>query len=72
MDCMMYSSDDLFEAAFALLDRRFGQRRKLLSALSEVYLIDSQELPVFHTANNLMGKAGFFALYNEIHARMGT
>ena len=59
MDCMMYSSDDLFEAAFALLDRRFGQRRKLLSALSEVYLIDSQELPVFHTANNLMGKAGF-------------
>ena len=36
MDCMMYSSDDLFEAAFALLDRRFGQRRKLLSALSEL------------------------------------
>ena len=59
VDCLMYENDGLFEKAFALLDRRFGQRRKLVGAISEVYLLDTPELEVFGTANNLLAKCGY-------------
>ena len=58
IDCLMYEDDELFENAFRLLDRRFGQRRKLVAALKNVYLLDNPEIPIFGTANELLGSCG--------------
>ena len=58
LDCIMYEDDDLFEDSLKLLDRRFGQRRKLLQALDEVYLLDDGNIPTFTTVSNLQSRLG--------------
>ena len=45
VNAMQYEDDRLFESSLELLDRRFGQRRKLIDALSHVYLLESEKLP---------------------------
>ena len=58
LDCIMYEDDDLFEDSLKLLDRHFGQRRKLLQALDEVYLLDDGNIPTFTTVSNLQSRLG--------------
>ena len=59
LDCVMYDDDELFEESLKLLDRRFGQRRKLLEVVGKVYLLDKDTIPVFGTVHTLYTKLGF-------------
>jgi hypothetical protein len=58
VDAMQYEDDRLFESSLELLDRRFGQRRKLIDALSHVYLLESESCPVFGKVSHLQAKLG--------------
>ena len=40
-------------------DRRFGQRRKLLEVLGNVYLLDNQQIPIFQTVHKFYTKLGY-------------
>ena len=40
-------------------DRRFGQRRKLLECVNNVYLLDHENIPIFKTVSRLYTKVGF-------------
>jgi len=53
LDCLCYQDDALFAAALELLERTYGQRKKLLHALSEVVLLDSEVVPVFGTVGEM-------------------
>jgi len=47
IDLLMYEDDNLFEASFAFLKRRFGQRRALINFLPKVTLIPTNKIPIF-------------------------
>ena len=53
IDAVMYDDDELFEQSLKLLERRFGQRRKLLECLDQVYLLDEESIPIFQTVHIL-------------------
>ena len=54
-----YADDEIFVRAIRLLNRRYGQRRKLLSALQDVILLDRTSLPVFDNLAKLEADLGF-------------
>jgi hypothetical protein len=54
IDAMMYDDDELMAAALNLLDNVYGQRLSLLTALSDVELLDKPELPVFGSVHILV------------------
>ena len=58
MDCIMYEDDSLFEQALKLLDRRFGQRRKLLEVLNDAYILDGNGIDLFSSVNTLQSRLG--------------
>ena len=59
LDCLCYQDDALFAAALELLERTYGQRKKLLHALSEVTLLDSEVVPVFGNVGEMSSELGF-------------
>jgi hypothetical protein len=59
LDCLCYQDDALFAAALELLERNYGQRKKLLHALSEVTLLDTEAVPVFGNVGDMSAELGF-------------
>ena len=55
----MYEDDELFSAALELLERTFGQRRKLVEALGAVTLLVDDKLPVLGSVSKLSSTIGF-------------
>ena len=45
LDCLMYEDDELFAHALALLERTFGQRRKLIEATRSVRGGEERDTP---------------------------
>ena len=57
LDCAMYDDDELFEKSIKLMDRCFGQRRKLLEVLGEAFILDDEFIPPpFDNVHNLQQK----------------
>ena len=52
---MMYEDDEIFSAAFRLLNQQFEQRKNLRKNLSQVYLLDTPQIPVFQNVYQLKG-----------------
>jgi hypothetical protein len=59
VDCLMYDDDVLFSKALCLLERTYGQRRKLLEALGEVTLLQRETVPVFANAADMTAELGY-------------
>ena len=59
LDCLCYQDDALFAAALELLERTYGQRRKLLHAISEVTLLETEVVPVFGNVAEMSSELGF-------------
>jgi hypothetical protein len=59
LDCLMYESDDLFEASLAALERNFKQRANLLAAVADVTLLENEHVPVFGNVSTMMGQVSY-------------
>jgi hypothetical protein len=59
VDCLMYDDDKLFARALSMLDRTYGQRRKLIDALGEVTLLQRESVPIFGNVADMTAELGF-------------
>ena len=59
LDCLCYQDDALFAAALELLERTYSQRKKLLHALSEVTLLETEAVPVFGNVGVMSSELNF-------------
>jgi hypothetical protein len=55
----MYEDDKLFAKALSLLERTYAQRRKLLTALGDIVLIEDEEVAVFGNAGEMSASVAF-------------
>ena len=75
VDILMYEDDALFADAFALLSRRFGQRRKLRDALQDVILRESPWWKcgnVENTLDNLQEQISFLLYTTRSYEMWGV
>jgi hypothetical protein len=55
----MYEDDKLFAKALSLLERTYAQRRRLLTALGDIVLIEDEEVAVFGNAGEMSASVAF-------------
>ena len=58
-DLCRYEDDNLFAAALNLLERSYGQRRKLLDSLGEITLLEKETVPVFKNAADMNAELSY-------------
>ena len=59
LDCLMYEDDALFASALALLERTYGQRKKLVEAVGNVTLLHQEVVPVFGNVADMSAELGY-------------
>jgi hypothetical protein len=59
VDCLMYDDDKLFAKALTLLDRTYGQRRKLIDAVGDVTLLQQETVPIFDNVADMTSELGY-------------
>jgi hypothetical protein len=59
VDALMYQDDKLFARALSLLNRTYGQRRKLIDALGDVTLLQQETVPIFGNVAEMNSELGF-------------
>ena len=59
IDILMYEDNRLFDAAFALLRRKYSEREHLIRSLQQVVLLPQMSLPLFGNVGDLQTRLGF-------------
>ena len=72
LDCMMYEDDNIFSAAFRLLNKYFSQRSNLCRNVSSIYLLDDEKVPLFKTVYNLKNECDQLGFYLRSFERWGV